>query len=375
MRWAMSGSVNDDYARELRFAAIRANHRHYYDNIPIYRRLADQAEVSREADTAQIAAEMMSTDHIFKSYPQEHLDNHDYGAMNRWLRQVYDRPVDADVAGAASIDDWLGRLNAGRHSYGVQLRHQRAHFVRASRCLHLVATYRPRCVLHSAVPDAPGAARDPGNAPPPAPPPACSARTASANSSGAAACAASTVYSCRFPVAPRVRRWSVRRSPGWSGGPPSCSTWTCPQRWCARWCAARPTSASGASPMRSWRPRYGAAPTTFAACWPRCGESAAARRRTLVFGAPFMIKEFCEWLVAEGEEIALRPRQHAVARRRLEELRGRPHRRAGVPGAGRAEPRHPPRARHRGLLDDRGAGGVSALPGGPLPTCRRLPRR
>ena len=45
MRWAMSGTVNEDYARKLRFAAIRANHRHYYDHIPIYRRLADQAEV------------------------------------------------------------------------------------------------------------------------------------------------------------------------------------------------------------------------------------------------------------------------------------------------------------------------------------------
>lgn len=110
MRWAMNGSVDEDYARKLRFAAIRTNHRHYYDHVPIYRRLADQAQVPGDADTGQIAAEMMSTDHIFKSYPQEHLDNKDYGAMNGWLRQVFDRPVEADVDGVTSIDQWLACL-------------------------------------------------------------------------------------------------------------------------------------------------------------------------------------------------------------------------------------------------------------------------
>jgi hypothetical protein len=35
--------------------------------------------------------------------------------------------------------------------------------------------------------------------------------------------------------------------------------------------------------------------------------SVEARRRAMIFGAPFMIKEFCDWLAAESEEIALRP--------------------------------------------------------------------
>ena len=31
--------------------------------------------------------------------------------------------------------------------------------------------------------------------------------------------------------------------------------------------------------------------------------SSKKRRRSMVFGAPFMIKEFCDWLVSEKKEI------------------------------------------------------------------------
>ena len=306
MRWAMSGSVNEDYARELRFAAIRANHRHYWDNIPIYRRLADQAEVPREADTAQIAAEMMSTDHIFKSYPQEHLDNHDYGAMNRWLRQVYDRPVNADVAGAASIDDWLGRLNAAAiHTVFSSGTSGHISFVPRdaytwSQLTGLGVSYIPLFQMRQ------GAARS----------------WERAASRAAARMLGPDGFGEFF------RRRGLRGFDGiflsFSGGTQGTqvvgqtlarmvgrATFLFDLDLSATVVRAlvrgpadeRERGLSDAFLEATVRRRA----DNFRRVLAALRESAAARRRTLVFGAPFMIKEFCEWLVAEGDEIALRP--------------------------------------------------------------------
>src|SRR5690242_2641454 len=41
---------------------------------------------------------------LFKSYPQAYLDARDFGAMNRWLRTIFDRDIDTRTD-LATIDD------------------------------------------------------------------------------------------------------------------------------------------------------------------------------------------------------------------------------------------------------------------------------
>jgi hypothetical protein len=306
MRWAMSGTVNEDYARKLRFAAIRANHRHYYDHIPIYRRLADQAEVPRAADTAQIVAEMMSTDHIFKSYPQEHLDNHDYGAMNRWLRQVFDRSVDADVAGVMSIDDWLARLEATAiHTVFSSGTSGHISFVPRdaytwSQLTGLGVSYIPLFQMRQ------GAGRPWERA----------AVRAAARMLGPGG------------FGEFFRRRGLRGFDGvflsFSGGTQGTQV---VGQTLARMVGRATflfdldlsatvvrTLVRGPADEREQRLSDAFLEATvrrradnFRRVLGALRDSIGARRRALVFGAPFMIKEFCDWLVAEGEQISLRP--------------------------------------------------------------------
>ena len=105
--WAMGRPYDERSARNIRNMAIQANHRHYYECIPIYRMLADQASVSPNASVDHIIREMMSTDHIFKSYSQQFLDDNNFSAMNHWLRQIFDQPVKVATDEITSLDNWL----------------------------------------------------------------------------------------------------------------------------------------------------------------------------------------------------------------------------------------------------------------------------
>src|SRR5262245_42034295 len=108
MRWA-SGGGDADRARTLRREALRTNHRHYLAKLPLYRDLAQRAGVGEGATFEQLAREMLLPDGIFKSYPQSYLDARDFGAMNRWLRTIYDREIETRTD-LATIDEWLGAL-------------------------------------------------------------------------------------------------------------------------------------------------------------------------------------------------------------------------------------------------------------------------
>src|SRR5262245_21844033 len=88
MRWAAGGGFDAARSRAARREAIRANHRHYRQNIPLYRRLADRAGAGDDASFDTLTREMLLPDGIFKSYPQALLDAHDFGEMNRWLRTI-----------------------------------------------------------------------------------------------------------------------------------------------------------------------------------------------------------------------------------------------------------------------------------------------
>lgn len=108
--WARKQGFDPVQARELRREAILRNHEYYLENIPAYRKLAQEEGISRVADIETIKKKLMFPDEIFKSYSQEWLDGRDFSRMNRWLSGIYHKRIDADIRGVNSIDDWLEGL-------------------------------------------------------------------------------------------------------------------------------------------------------------------------------------------------------------------------------------------------------------------------
>jgi hypothetical protein len=52
---------------------------------------------------------------VYKSYPASLVDNGRWAQLNRWLSSVSSRPIEVDVAGVESVDDWMDRLGAAGH--------------------------------------------------------------------------------------------------------------------------------------------------------------------------------------------------------------------------------------------------------------------
>jgi hypothetical protein len=306
LNWAMGRRVDEAAARAVRQAAICANHRHYYDRIPIYRTLATQAGISAEATIEEIGREMMSTDHIFKSYPQAHLDGNDFAAMNRWLRQVFDRPVEADVDGVESVDGWLERLQAaGIHTVFSSGTSGHISFVPRdaytwSQLTGLSTSYIPLFQMRQGI-----------------------ARAWERFAARSAARMMSPRGFTQF-----FQRHGLRSFDGFflsfSGG--TQGTQVVGQvlaRMVGRatflfdlQLSATAVRALVRGPASEQEQRL--ADAFLEATVQRRVEhyrrllaamraSVKARRRALVFGAPFMLKEFCDWLVAAGEDLTLPP--------------------------------------------------------------------
>jgi hypothetical protein len=108
MRWAAGGG-DVERATALRHHALQMNHQHYLERIPLYRDLAKRARVDAGAKVPELARELLLPDNIFKSYPQSYLDTRDFAAMNRWLSTIFDKPIETR-GGLATIDEWLAAL-------------------------------------------------------------------------------------------------------------------------------------------------------------------------------------------------------------------------------------------------------------------------
>src|SRR5690606_16637594 len=52
---------------------------------------------------------------IYKSYPASLVDNGRWTQLNRWLSSVSSRPIDVDVSGVETVDDWMDRLGEAGH--------------------------------------------------------------------------------------------------------------------------------------------------------------------------------------------------------------------------------------------------------------------
>ena len=116
MRWAAGSPFEPALARHSRREVLRRNHRYYRHRIPLYRQIADRAGVNDEAPFEVLAHEMLLPDVIFKAYPQSLLDKRDFAGMNGWLQTIFHDEVKVPVDELESVDDWLMRLeDSGIH--------------------------------------------------------------------------------------------------------------------------------------------------------------------------------------------------------------------------------------------------------------------
>ena len=111
MRWAAGSPFDPAYARQSRRDVLRRNHRHYRNRIPLYRQIADRAGLDDDVSFDALAHSMLLPDAIFKSYPQSLLDDRDFGGMNRWLTTLFHEHVKAPVDEHDTLDEWLGSLD------------------------------------------------------------------------------------------------------------------------------------------------------------------------------------------------------------------------------------------------------------------------
>jgi hypothetical protein len=109
--WASGRGFDPLQAQELRHEVILLNHRHYIENIPVYRKIAEDEGCDKDSDFQTVKKKMMLSADIFKSYQQDWLDNNDYDRMNRWLSSVFHKTVDADMSNVKTIDEWIEALN------------------------------------------------------------------------------------------------------------------------------------------------------------------------------------------------------------------------------------------------------------------------
>ena len=108
--WALRQGFDPAQARELRRAAILANHAHYLERIPAYQRLAREEGLGSLDDIEPIKRRLMFPDDLFKSYNQQWLDECNFTRMNVWLSQIFNGATGVDVSGVESIDAWIDRL-------------------------------------------------------------------------------------------------------------------------------------------------------------------------------------------------------------------------------------------------------------------------
>lgn len=110
MRWAAGSPFDAVQAREFRREMVRRNHRYYRERIPLYRQIADRSGVNDNASFEDLTRSMLLPDAIFKSYPQSLLDKRDFAGMNRWLTTIFHTGVQAPAGELETVDDWLASL-------------------------------------------------------------------------------------------------------------------------------------------------------------------------------------------------------------------------------------------------------------------------
>lgn len=110
--WLQGEAIDSAALRGLHDRATVAAHAFYVDSIPVYGQLAEDLGLTACDDADLIRIEMASSDHLFKSYPQEWVGERNFAALTDWMGQITpDRPR-PDIDGVETIEQWLERMHA-----------------------------------------------------------------------------------------------------------------------------------------------------------------------------------------------------------------------------------------------------------------------
>ncbi|MBN1370066.1 MAG: hypothetical protein JW954_07530 [Dehalococcoidaceae bacterium] len=111
--WALGKREALEETREIRREIIEANHARYFENIPLYRKIAQEQGFGQSASIDAIKRHLMLDAGIFKSYEQGWLNSGDYVSMTGWLAGIFCHRINIDVSDADSIDGWIEKLGQG----------------------------------------------------------------------------------------------------------------------------------------------------------------------------------------------------------------------------------------------------------------------
>ena len=112
--WAARKEVDMAAGDKIREEILRLNHQRYMDLIPIYRDLAGDLGAPQNPDLDYIAAELVSTDDIFKSYNPAFLESKDFNAMTRWLETLHTKKINVQADDVKTVSAWIARLAEGK---------------------------------------------------------------------------------------------------------------------------------------------------------------------------------------------------------------------------------------------------------------------
>jgi hypothetical protein len=108
--WVQGEKIDRGRLQRLHATATSAAHRYYVESIPVYSKLAEELGLVACDDPDVIRAEMASTDHLFKSYPQEWIEARDFKSMTEWVRQITSSRAQPKLDGVETIEQWLAAM-------------------------------------------------------------------------------------------------------------------------------------------------------------------------------------------------------------------------------------------------------------------------
>jgi hypothetical protein len=104
-----------DEVRPLQLSAAQELFERRIEQIPLLRRRADEAGISKITSFDQLVP-LLFAHTVYKSYPQSFIDNNRWDRLLQWLGALsVDRTDNVDIAGVNDLDTWVERLHAAGH--------------------------------------------------------------------------------------------------------------------------------------------------------------------------------------------------------------------------------------------------------------------
>lgn len=144
---------------ELQLAALRERFAQRREQIRVLDKRATDAGI-RQVETLADMVPLLFAHQVYKSYPEQFLNQGRWDLMNAWLQTLATRPLGRiDMAGIVDVDDWLARLRQAGHAVfsssgtsgkcsfvdqtETDIEHVTTSCVRLSRAIHPTLERRP----------------------------------------------------------------------------------------------------------------------------------------------------------------------------------------------------------------------------------------